>query len=124
MLTGKTPWRAKTEKELAKQLSSIPIKNLLPPSISQSSETFLLRTLTVDINTRMSPEELQRYRLVGDKSNISKHLYSTENSIFDGKNNNIRRNEAKQIERHDTSLTKNSINTPSNLKRLTFMQNN
>lgn len=37
LLTGKTPWRAKTEKELAKQLISIPIKKLLPPSISQSS---------------------------------------------------------------------------------------
>jgi len=56
MLTGKTPWRAKTEKDLAKQLVSIPIKNILPPSISQSSESFLLRTLTVDINNRMSPE--------------------------------------------------------------------
>jgi serine/threonine protein kinase len=56
MLTGKTPWRAKTEKDLAKQLTSIPIKNLLPPSISQSSENFLLRALTVDINARMNPE--------------------------------------------------------------------
>jgi len=37
MLTGKTPWRAKTEKELAKQLISIPIKKILPPSISSSS---------------------------------------------------------------------------------------
>ena len=55
MLTGKTPWRAKTEKELAKQLVSIPIKKLMPPSISPSSENFLLRTLTVDINERMNP---------------------------------------------------------------------
>jgi serine/threonine protein kinase len=97
MLTGKTPWRAKTEKDLAKQLVSIPIKNILPPSISQSSETFLIRTLTVDINNRMSPEELQRFKLVGDKSHITKHLYSTENSIFDGRNNNIRRNDTKQV---------------------------
>jgi serine/threonine protein kinase len=37
MLTGKTPWRAKTEKELAKQITSVPIKKLLPPSISSSS---------------------------------------------------------------------------------------
>jgi len=55
MLTGKTPWRAKTEKDLAKQLISIPIKNIMPPSISHSSENFLMRALTVDINTRMSP---------------------------------------------------------------------
>lgn len=50
MLTGKTPWRAKTEKELAKLLISVPIKKLLPPSITHSSETFLVRTLAVDIN--------------------------------------------------------------------------
>lgn len=56
MLTGKTPWRAKTEKDLARQLISIPIKKLLPPSISPSSENFLLRTLTVDLNDRMSPD--------------------------------------------------------------------
>lgn len=92
MLTGKTPWRAKTEKELAKQLTAIPIKKLMPPSLSSSSENFLLRTLTVDINERMNPEELNRFTLNGDKSVISRGLYSTENSIFDGRNNHIRRN--------------------------------
>ena len=56
MLTGKTPWRAKTEKDLAKQLVSIPIKKLMPPSLSHSSESFLLKTLTVDLNDRMNPE--------------------------------------------------------------------
>jgi serine/threonine protein kinase len=50
MLTGKTPWRAKTEKELARLLVSIPIKKLIPPSISSSSENFLMRSLAVDIN--------------------------------------------------------------------------
>lgn len=63
----------------------------MPPSISTSSENFLLRTLTVDINERMSPEELLRYTLNGDKSVISRGLYSTENSIFDGRNNQIMR---------------------------------
>jgi serine/threonine protein kinase len=77
LLTGKTPWRAKTEKELAKQLISIPIKKLMPPSISQSSENFLLRTLNIDINERMNPEEMQRYNLTADKVSINKHLYST-----------------------------------------------
>lgn len=55
MLTGKTPWRAKTEKELARLLTSVPIRKLLPPSISHASEIFLVRTLAVDINERMSP---------------------------------------------------------------------
>jgi serine/threonine protein kinase len=56
LLTGKTPWRAKTEKELARLLSSVPIKKLLPPSINHSSEVFLKRSLTIDVNERMSPE--------------------------------------------------------------------
>lgn len=120
MLTGKTPWRAKTEKELARQLVSIPIKKLLPPSISQSSENFLLRTLNTDINERMSPEELMRFTLTIERyATSNKHLYSSsENQQFDGRNNNIR----KQADRHETSLNKNSINTPTNVKRLTLMQ--
>ena len=68
----------------------------MPPSLSQSSETFLLRSLTVDINDRMNPEELQRFVLSGEKSVITRALYSTENSIFDGRNNHInKKNEAK-----------------------------
>lgn len=71
----------------------------------------------------MNPEELQRFVLTGEKSVITRGLYSTENSIFDGRNNHInKKNEAKDHNRHETSLTKNSINTPSNLKRLTFLQ--
>lgn len=81
-----------------------------------------MRALTVDINNRMSPEELQRFKLVADKSLITKHLYSTENSIFDGKNNNIRRNEAGKQERNETSLNKNSINTQNHIKRPTLIQ--
>lgn len=59
-----------------------------------------------------------------DRPNISKQLYSTEDSIFDGRNNTIRRNEAgiRGIDRHETSLNKNSINTPTNIKRMTFLQ--
>lgn len=35
MLTGKTPWRAKTETDLKRQLKSTPIKNLLPSKIGK-----------------------------------------------------------------------------------------
>jgi hypothetical protein len=67
---------------------------------------------------------MQRFTLSAEKSVISRGLYSTENSIFDGRNNHIRKNDGKfdRQDRHETSLTKNSVNTPSNLKRLTFMQ--
>ena len=52
--------------------------------------------------------------------NISKLLYATENGIFDSRNNNIRR----QYDRHDTSLNKNSINTPTNFKRMALLPSN
>ena len=45
LLTGRTPWKAKTEKELGKQLTAIPISKLLPKNISQVSAQFLERTL-------------------------------------------------------------------------------
>jgi hypothetical protein len=45
MLTGKTPWRAKTETDLKRMLKSNPIKGLLPTKISKLSEEFLLKTL-------------------------------------------------------------------------------
>jgi hypothetical protein len=52
-------------------------------------------------------------------SNVNKHLYSTtDHSHFDGRNNNIRR----PFDRHETSLNKNSINTPTNVKRTTLIQ--
>jgi len=37
MLTGKTPWRAKTESDLKRQIKNNPIKNLLPTNISSHS---------------------------------------------------------------------------------------
>lgn len=37
MLTGKTPWRAKTESDLKRQIKNTPIKDILPPNISESS---------------------------------------------------------------------------------------
>lgn len=48
---------------------------------------------------------------------MNRHLYSTENSIFDGKNNNIRRGD------RDTSINKNSINQ-NNFKKLAMLQTN
>ena len=56
MLTGKTPWKAKTEKELGRLLNSVPIKKLLPKNISQPSMDFLIRTLDIDFHSRMCPE--------------------------------------------------------------------
>jgi len=46
---------------LGKQLLTVPIERLLPKNLSQGSIDFLKRTLTININDRMSPEELSRF---------------------------------------------------------------
>jgi serine/threonine protein kinase len=48
MLTGRTPWRAKTEADLKKILKLNSIKSLLPLKISKISEEFLMKTLAFD----------------------------------------------------------------------------
>jgi hypothetical protein len=45
MLTGKTPWRAKTESDLKRMLKSVSIKTILPQRVSKISEDFLVKTL-------------------------------------------------------------------------------
>lgn len=84
---------------------------------------FLVRTLSVDINDRMSPEEIQRFTLNSDKVSIGRQLYSTENSIFDGKNNHIRRGD-RNDRQQETSLNKNSITNANNFKKLALLQTN
>lgn len=61
MLTGKAPWKAKTEKELAKKILLEPIHTLIPGGVSPIFVEFLTRTLQADINLRMSPEELEGF---------------------------------------------------------------
>jgi serine/threonine protein kinase len=55
MLTGKTPWRAKTESDLKRQIKSNPIKALLPSNISSQSVEFLKKSLEPNPVLRMSP---------------------------------------------------------------------
>ena len=54
MLTGKTPWRAKTEKDLGKMLRTISIHKMLPKNISEQSTDFLIKTLNPNIQERLS----------------------------------------------------------------------
>jgi hypothetical protein len=37
MLTGNTPWRAKTEADLKRQIKAISIKSLIPPGVSKTT---------------------------------------------------------------------------------------
>ena len=61
MLTGRAPWKAKSEQDLSRKITSEPIETLLPPDISTVAIEFLTKTLQSDINIRMSPEELERF---------------------------------------------------------------
>jgi hypothetical protein len=56
MLTGHTPWKAKTEADLKRQIKAISIKTLIPTNISRSSQEFLLKTLQLNVSLRMSPD--------------------------------------------------------------------
>jgi hypothetical protein len=115
MLTGRTPWKAKTEKELGRMLNSVPIKKLMPKNISANSMDFLSRTLDIDYQARMCPEELTRFVFNEGYSN-------TYSSIRRLDKTSERCGSQQKSEVRETSLTRNSINTPKNPKRFNFIR--
>ena len=56
MLTGHTPWKAKTEADLKRQIKAISIKSLIPSHSSRNASDFLLKALQVNSNLRMSAD--------------------------------------------------------------------
>jgi len=58
MLTGHTPWKAKTEADLKRQIKAISIKSLIPANITRTSSDFLLKALQVNSSLRMSTDEM------------------------------------------------------------------
>jgi hypothetical protein len=58
MLTGSTPWRAKTEADLKRQIKAVPIKSILPVGLSKIGSSFLTRALQLNPTVRMGPEEM------------------------------------------------------------------
>ncbi len=49
LLSGLTPWDAPTEKELAKLISTVPIKvEILGKNVSEMSKKFIKKCCTVD----------------------------------------------------------------------------
>lgn len=58
MLTGNTPWRAKTEADLKRQIKAVPIKSILPVGVSKIGAAFLTRALQLNPASRMGPEEM------------------------------------------------------------------
>lgn len=124
MLTGKTPWRAKTEKELGRQLMSIPISQLIPKNICPSSKQFLLRTLTPGISERMSIDELALFQFPHDnkyEAQSTKADLLSSNSISDPRNILLRNTSNRDLFK-ETSLNRNTISTPKNIKRFNFLK--
>lgn len=58
LLTGKTPWKAKTEKQLIYELSTFLIDDIIPKGISEQSSRFLRRVLDRNVNQRLDLAEL------------------------------------------------------------------
>ena len=83
MLTGHTPWKAKTESDLKRQIKAISIKSLVPGHLSRSSVDFLLKSLQLNQTLRMTADEMINY-FDTDHNNESS-LMSTNlrtNSLF------------------------------------------
>lgn len=124
LLTGRTPWKAKTEKELGRQLLSVPISKLLPRGLSSTSAEFLERTLCISYDKRMNPDELSNFMSRFGANNTSNNRSSSQSKTSGFIRTSETGFDREERGRHDTSLNKNTINTPKNLRRFTFMNGN
>ena len=61
LLTGRTPWKARTEKELTKELENFDLNSIIPSNISKRSREFLEKVLVKDVEKRMGLEELSKW---------------------------------------------------------------
>ena len=125
MLTGKTPWRAKTESDLKRQLKSTPIKNILPSKIGKESSEFLIRTLTIDVENRMTPQDLCSFFEKNNNSQLDlkvepRKLVSGTNRIV----NNLKSRGISQEKstRTNDELTSNNISGPRTYKKLNILK--
>lgn len=73
MLTGQTPWKAKTEKQLLKKIQTQRIENVIQrKKLAFSSITldFLRKCLCIQEHKRLQPNELKMYNFKPIPSNI------------------------------------------------------
>ena len=88
----------------------------MPKNISQASIDFLQKALTVNFEKRMSPEELNQFMINFDKNSSNSKLLASINAH--------RSSDVQVSEKQESSLTKNTVTTPKNLRRFTFLKNN
>ena len=62
MLTGKRPWKAKSELELIKEILQFDLEKFLPNNLTNKSKLFLRRSLCVDYESRMRAKQLIKFK--------------------------------------------------------------
>jgi len=65
LLLGKVPWGATTEKELAKNMMTIPPS--IPSNVSEDCRDFILRCLAVDPLKRWTIEDMEQHSWIKKK---------------------------------------------------------
>ena len=91
MLFGKTPWPARSQYELVKNITDIPLKFPYNIQITETSKNFLKQCLEVDEEKRLSWEQLFDHKLLREPSS-KLSLYEKN-----GKNNSNLDNKSKEI---------------------------
>jgi serine/threonine protein kinase len=118
MLTGHTPWKAKTESDLKRQIKAISIKSLIPGHLSRSSSDFLLKSLQLNQTLRMTTEEMINFF---DNDSNESSLMSTNlrtNSLFRTRAISQDREERKTYNNNPEDITKNTVTAPKSYRKM------
>lgn len=120
MLTGRTPWKAKTEAELKKQIKSVPIRSLLPPSLSRTAADFLVRALQVNPALRMSPEEMGDFFEKAQEDPHSTTAGSSLRTNYLFRTRAMSQDREERVEQTDLllPLPKNTVTAPKTFRKI------
>lgn len=119
MLTGHTPWKAKTESDLKRQIKAISIKSLIPGHLSRTASDFLLKSLQLNQSLRMNTEEMINYF---DSDHNESSLMSTNltnlrtNSLFRTRAISQDREERKTF--NPEEMHKNTVTAPKSYRKM------
>lgn len=117
MLTGHTPWKAKTEADLKRQIKSISIKTLIPTNISRSSQEFLLKALQLNVSLRMSPDQLINFfdgNFESDQLLTSSNLRT--NSLF--RQRAVSQEKEDRLASTNSHIMKNTVTAPKTYRKM------
>ena len=118
MLTGHTPWKAKTEADLKRQIKAISIKSLIPGHISRVASDFLLKSLQLNSSLRMSTEEMLNHFEKGPEDSTEALTSSTlrTNNMFRTRAISQDRDDRTATTRHE--ISKNTVTAPKTYRKV------